>query len=274
MSHKGNLFCVLDEEENEEHNDTIDKNSYDIMINKYYKNENSNKSFKKDNFKKDNFKKDKNRNISKMFEENTKTLVVENKQKNIISEIQPKFEKIIIHENFNPGMKTNITMNIYAKHINDKEWNDFKSYNVMLKIEKWETVAKFYNTLKNCAQEIKFFNIFIMKNNIIPMWEDSENRNGTKTTVRINDINETINVLRLLNIHFLNKNILLTNNDHLNGLCFTPKKEVINGVENIYFILQIWYKSNLMKTTTYLNNDITNLLSPYIIKKKLIKAEF
>ena len=29
-----------------------------------------------------------------------------------------------------------------------------------------------------------------------------------------------------------------------------------------------------MKTTSYLNNDITNLLSPYLIKKKLIKAEF
>ncbi len=271
MSQKGNLFCILDDEENDEQIETTNKSNYDIMINKYYKNENKNKSSKKDNFKNE---KDRNRNVSKMFEENTKIPIGENKQKNNAQELQTKFEKIIIYEKFSPNMKTGFSMNIYAKHINDKEWNDFKSYNVMLKIENWETMAKFYNTLKKCATEIKFFNIFIMKNNIIPMWEDPENRNGTKTTVRINNIDETINVLRTLNIHFLNKNILLTNNEHLNGLCFTPKKEVINGVENIYFILQIWYKSNLMRTTTYLNNDITNLLSPYPIKKKLIKAEF
>ena len=74
---------------------------------------------------------------------------------------------------------------------------------------------------------------FVMKDGIFPNWEDPINRLGGCLSFKIssNDIMDTWNYL-LLNI--LNESFLKDNNDMINGISISPKKE--------FNIVKIWLK--------------------------------
>ena len=69
--------------------------------------------------------------------------------------------------------------------------------------------------------------LFIMKNNIKPIWEDKPNSNGGCWSFKINH-SIVLNVFEKLFINFVGKNILKSyDNDDINGISLCKKKIII-----------------------------------------------
>ena len=256
-----NCFSLLDEDNEEEiiTSNVINevKNNSD-PLSRYY-------NIQKSNTKKNEF------NKNDPFKFNTsnrkKTISTQNISKEVlIKEIQEN----TIYESPGDYLK------IYAKHLTDKEWNDISNYLNLVDIVKWVDIPKFYNALDKNILKVKQFHIFIMKNNIYPLWEDVENRKGSIIKLKVETIEETLRIMKILTVYFLNKNILKENNNMLNAISFNPKKGMNRGVEETYFIIQIWLKHDLSKYNyqAICNENINKLFSGLSIRVNKTCPEF
>lgn len=226
-----NCFTLLDEDNIDEElktsNITVEKNNSDPLT-RYY-------NIKTSNHKKNEF----NKNDPFKFNASLR-------KKNTTTQILKEVSIKQIHENTMFESPSDY-LKIYAKHLTDKDWNDISNYLNLVNIVKWIDIPKFYNALNKNILKVKQFHIFIMKNNIYPLWEDVENRKGSIIKLKVETIEETLRIMKILTVYFLNKNILKENNDMLNAISFNPKKGMNRGVEETYFIIQIWLKNDLSK---------------------------
>jgi hypothetical protein len=268
-----NCFSLLDED-NEDNEIIDDKNtdklskSNDISsdpLTKYY-NMNEYQHKKKQSFNKVDPFITSNKNTKKSNNINTKTKI-----NNDTTPIIKKVSDDTINEKM-PNL-----LKIYSKHLMDKDWNDITNYFNLIDLTTWEGIPKFYNSLKKNIVKVKEFHIFLMKNNIYPLWEDNENRKGSIIKIRVDTIEQTIYLMNLLTIHFMNKNILKDNNEILNGISFNPKKGMNKGVEEKYYIIQIWLKNDLSSCHSHnviCNNEINKLLNGYSVRVNKTLPEF
>ena len=106
----------------------------------------------------------------------------------------------------------------------------------MKKIAEFDTIEDFwaiYQHLQkpdNCQQGIEFQ---MFKESIKPMWEDEDNKNGGKLTLRLNKQYTTIiweEIILAIIGGVLPKEI----NDIINGVVFSSKKE--------FNTIQLWFK--------------------------------
>jgi hypothetical protein len=115
-----------------------------------------------------------------------------------------------------------------------------------------------------------------MKNNISPIWEDNENRYGSRTNIQIYDIDESLELLKIFLINIVNKTLLnqnINNKFLVNGIAFYPKKDK----DNIsYQIIQIWYNLDITKSFKIFNENIENLLKKknYSVRTRLHAPQF
>lgn len=184
---KNNAFSLLDDDETNEvetKEENVKKN--EDPLSKYYN--------IKQNVKKQEF------NKNDPFKFNTL-----NKRKNNTVQVQ-KINKKEIHDNI-LNERPNNYLKIYAKHLMDKEWNNISNYLNLEDINEWGDVPAFYNSLKKNILRVKQFHIFVMKNNIYPLWEAEENRKGSIIKVRVNTIEETLTMMNTLTVYFLNNDI-------------------------------------------------------------------
>jgi hypothetical protein len=284
-----NLFSLLNESDEEEenkkkeitisktkpintnHQNIISNNIEDEMFKQYYgrksyKNndkraiKNSNEDDFKDRFK-DGFK-DGFKSVSK------KKDIIECKYKTITPNIldlnMSNYYKILVHHN------------------DDLNW-DFGSYYNVCTISKWNDIPKLFNSFSNITGANKFvdFDTFIMKNEILPLWEDVENRNGSICSIKVDSLKTGIELLKILLVYTANNTLLNFSPeswDKINGLSFSPKK--MDNIENDFsycVIIKIWFKENYGNNANidkFFNKDILNYLNKYSIKVKSIKPEY
>ena len=137
--------------------------------------------------------------------------------------------------------------NIWYHHFKD-DWS-INGYKHIYKIDTGINFWKLYNNW-DLIGGILCKQFFIMKENIKPIWEDENNKNGGCWSFKIfeNQANELWEDLSTL---FVTDN-LLTNNDECVGLSICLKK-------NNYCVIKIW-------NTNSVNNSIKNI-NKNILKK-------
>jgi hypothetical protein len=170
---------------------------------------------------------------------------------------------------------------VLAHHNDDKNW-DYLSYHNITILNKWRELSQFFNTLNKSSGECKYtdFDIFIMKGEISPMWEDLENRKGSICSVKIDSITVGYELLKNLSYHMVNNTLLkFTPNlwNVVNGLSFSPKKIDNNNSDSYCVIIKIWFKVNIIKfgnIDKLFNNEIAESINKYSIKVKSINPEY
>jgi len=170
---------------------------------------------------------------------------------------------------------------ILAHHNDDKNW-DYISYHNITTITTWKELPQFFNTLNNTSGECKYtdFDIFIMKNEISPMWEDLENRNGSICSVKIDSLVDGYEIFRVLLANICNNTLLCFSSETwntINGISFSSKKIDNIKDDNYCVIIKLWFKLNFMvqgSIDKHINPHINELIKKYSIKVKAIKPEY
>ena len=177
---------------------------------------------------------------------------------------------------------------VLAHHNEDKNW-DLNSYMNICTLVNWGDVARLFNTLNISTERNKItdFDIFIMKNDISPLWEDEENRNGSICSFKIDSLIQGYEILKLIFYHVCNNTLMSFNHkywNNINGVSFSPKKmDTLATKDNTddddlhCVIIKIWYKNNyslLGNIEKYFNPEIGNVLRKYSTKTKAIKPEY
>lgn len=175
------------------------------------------------------------------------------------------------------------TVRVLAHHIDDKNW-DCLNYHNITTLQTWGDVPRFFNTLNIASGECKYtdFDIFMMKNEISPMWEDNANRNGSICSIKIDSIEEAYDVLKILTYHMVNNTILKFSPerwDIINGLSYVAKKMEHIGPGVYWVIIKIWFRINILnigygQIEKILSDDVNNLILKYSVKTKAIKPEY
>lgn len=171
---------------------------------------------------------------------------------------------------------------VLGHHNDDQNW-DYISYHNICTLTKWKDIPQLFNTLNKSGGECKFtdFDIFIMKNDISPMWEDLENRNGSICSIKVDSLKEGYKILKELLIYTANNTLMEFSPeswDKINGLSFSPKRMDNAGSDSSFcVIIKIWFKQNYGNNANidkYLNPNIQELLKRYSVKVKAIKPEY
>jgi len=262
--YKNNKFELLNNDSDLENDDlkpvnNIVKNIEENMFKQYYS--------KKNNLK---------FNKSKINNDEYVTINVQKKKdKNII-----EYNEIDVDDNlYDLNLPNNYR--ILAHHNDDKNW-DYLSYHNITTLTKWADVSKFFNTLNKASGECKYtdFSIYIMKNEISPIWEDLENRNGSYCSIKIDSITDGYTLLKNLSYNMINNTLLKFSPnlcDIINGLSFSPKKIDNFNLDSYCVIIKIWFKINILNfgnIDKLFNNTIGDTISKYSIKVKAIKPEY
>ena len=189
-------------------------------------------------------------------------------------------ERIIVMQKFeDTNMLDNLPFNykMYVLSVFDKAWNDILSFNNIFTLRKWIDVPEVINSLILKKDKIIEFNISFMKNNISPIWEDNENRYGSRTNIQIYDLEESLEILKIFLINIANKTLLNKNVNKkflVNGIAFYPKKDLTNNKP--YQIIQIWYNLDITKSFKIFNENIESLLKVknYSVRTRLHAPQF
>lgn len=135
---------------------------------------------------------------------------------------------------------------LWCHDIVNTDWT-LKSYLTLCVIN---NVSEFWKLFNNMGKlNVKKNNLFLMKNDISPTWEDPNNRNGGICSFRI-DINESVRLYEMLCVYLMCGQ-LIKNDDDINGVSLSPK--------NNWGIVKIWNKNK--------DNDISKLLHRDILTK-------
>lgn len=129
--------------------------------------------------------------------------------------------------------------------LNDKSWTN-DSYKNIFTFNNLNDI-KIYNDNLDLLQ-LQNSMYFLMREDIFPTWEDSNNKNGCCASYKIPS-NDIVNIWYkcIQNILCENLHKNKDNYDIINGISISPKKE--------FNIIKIWFKRKLKDVNTYLNID-------------------
>ena len=246
------------------------------MINNYYKNTKKETNTFKQNFypkKRDNF----SNSFDNNFDNNFK--VVSNKRKDKDKVIKT-LDIIEIPENFMEEKLSNY-YRVLGHHNEDKSWDYISYYNITT-LNNWLDMSSFLNTLNTVKGECSLtdFDIYVMKNEISPMWEDLDNRNGSICSVKIDSLVDGYDIFRVLLTNICNNSLLCFSSETwntINGISFSSKKIDNIKDDNYCVIIKLWFKLNFMMQGSidkHINPHINDLIKKYSIKVKAIKPEY
>jgi hypothetical protein len=178
------------------------------------------------------------------------------------------------------GLQMSNYFKVLAHHNDDKSW-DYNSYHNVTTLRTWGDLGTFFGTLNKSSGETNYtdFDLFVMKNEISPMWEDIENRNGSICSIKIDSLTDGYEIFKNLTVNMANNTLLKFNPSNwntINGISFSCKK-MDNVNETYCIILKIWFKMNILNFGSIekiINDDINNSISKYSIKIKPIKPEY
>ena len=169
----------------------------------------------------------------------------------------------------------------YAHYNKDKNW-DYNNYFNMTEhgLRSWKEISNFLNTLN--TQSTKYtmndFDIFIMKNNISPMWEDVQNKQGSIMSVKVSSNEDAYSIFKFLFLNICNNSLLKYTEKTLNktnGISFSTK--VIENINITSYIVKVWFRENFCHSETSIFNPHINErleADDYSVKFKQIRPEF
>ncbi len=249
-----------------------------VIVNKQNKyNFNNNNNTTNLNNTNNNFQKNINNNINDNNDNENEFVKVINKKKENKTVVECKYK---IVEDAIEDIKMDNYFKVLAHHNDDKSW-DYNSYYNMTCLKTWGNMATFFNTILTTKGECNYtdFDIFVMKNEISPMWEDKENRNGSICSIKIDSLTDGYKIFKNLVLHMGNNTLLKFNPstwNTVNGISFSSKK-LDNTAETYCIIIKIWFKINILNYPSIdklLNDDINKQIDMYSIKNKAIKPEY
>lgn len=152
-------------------------------------------------------------------------------------------------ENYNLNTK----WTLWFHSINEKDWS-IKSYQKILEINNLFDLNILINTVESNHLQNGMF--FVMKDDILPIWEYPDNREGYSLSYKIPGSflkdNWNLILLKMFNEDIFNNE---DKSNLVNGLSISPKKE--------FNIIKIWFAKDVDR------NDIFEK-RPYFIKEKSI----
>ena len=172
---------------------------------------------------------------------------IKNKEINNNSKNTENTENIIFDKNYS----------LWYHNPNDTNWTE-DSYHQMITFNTSNEFWILNHLINNFMIENGMF--FIMKENVIPIWENDDNINGGYLSWKIEKSKVHNNWLDLIG-HLLLDNILDGDNTIINGCSISPKKN--------FNILKIWTNCHINTDTIKLNNTLK--LSKYNFAFKLHK---
>ena len=113
-----------------------------------------------------------------------------------------------------------------------------------------------YQIIEDIFQKNHYYNgmFFLMKTDILPIWEDPKNRLGGYISFKIYS-NNLVDIWNHLVKKCISENIFNNNNNLINGISISPKKE--------FNIIKLWinediknYKDHLNIKKEYINNSL------------------
>ena len=170
----------------------------------------------------------------------------------------------------------------YAHFNGDKNWR-YANYLPISRLESWKDIAGFFNSLdkRNTKYTMNDFDIFVMKNNISPMWEDEQNKDGSIMSIKLASNEEAFKLFKFLLINISNSSLLkYTEKTHnkTNGITFSTK--FVESANLQSYIVKVWFKDNFCGNNynynfqSIFNNHINDKLEGYSVKFRPIKPEF
>jgi hypothetical protein len=135
-------------------------------------------------------------------------------------------------------------LNLWYHHEKDN-WK-LSGYKKIYEINNSTDFWKLYNNWDK-IKGINYKHYFLMKNNIIPIWEDEQNIKGGCWSFKINE-EQTFDLWYDLSI-YLACNQLLTNQDDIVGISSCLKK-------NNNSVIKIWNKNSKNSSLNNINKDI------------------
>ena len=141
---------------------------------------------------------------------------------------------------------------LYYHLINNNDWS-IHSYQKLIEFDNLEQTIENYKYIDEDI--LKKTMLFLMRENINPIWEDENNINGACYSFKIQNKNIT-NVWKNISCSLVSENLLFENTDKINGISVSPKK--------FFCILKIWIKDTTLSNAKFLNDNLKNL--DYIYK--------
>ena len=152
-------------------------------------------------------------------------------------------------------MKTHVLNNkwcLYYHLINNNDWS-INSYEKLIEFNNLEEIIENYKYIDEDI--LKKTMLFLMREDINPIWEDENNINGACYSFKIQNKNIT-NVWKNISYSLVAENLLSKNTDKINGISVSPKK--------FFCILKIWIKDTTINNAKFLNDNLIKL--DYIYK--------
>ena len=147
-------------------------------------------------------------------------------------------------ENKTENFKLKYKWVIWFHKVNDNNWT-LESYSKVFELETYYDILYIINELKNMTSGM----FFLMKDGIIPIFEDEKNMNGGYWSMRITK-KEAVDYWEKM-IYYLCIDNIFINDDYeqmINGLSISPK---INNC-----IFKIWTSNFKEMKTEYLRKDL------------------
>lgn len=141
----------------------------------------------------------------------------------------------------------NSEWNLYIHNLTEKDWT-LNSYKHVTRFQTIDDFWTFFNNYKNFRK----FNFYMMRDNIKPVYEDRQNKNGYSYSYIIPGRKVTETFVDIL-VKMLSENLTdLKNTYEICGISLTPK---LKGIS----ILKIWLKNK--NNVIQLKTDNENLIN-------------
>ena len=154
---------------------------------------------------------------------------------------------------------------LWAHHINDRIWT-LHSYIFLFEIDTYNSYWKMINTMNTHFADIfKKYSLFLMKNDILPQWEDKANIKGGCWSFKISKTCDIHSLWNLLGSFLITDSLLCEGNEFINGISITFKHS--------HYIIKLWMSINMKYK---LNNSVSEHLKEGIFQyhNKNIKKDF
>jgi len=129
---------------------------------------------------------------------------------------------------------------LWYHSINDTNWNK-NSYQDIYNINNLFDYKYVMEIFKQDHYQNGMF--FCMRDGIFPNWEDPDNRNGGCLSFKVSSVNILEEWNNLL-LKCITDNILSDNNNEINGISISPKKE--------FNIIKIWFRDSTFNYKEYI----------------------
>lgn len=135
---------------------------------------------------------------------------------------------------------------IYFHNPNDVNWEN-ESYTLITTISDVNSFVDFFITFKDLLYKGMFF---IMRDDIMPRWEDEKNKSGGCFSYKLSKFNLEDKLFELCS-QILGETMGTTDeiSNFINGISISPKKN--------YYIVRIWIRYN-----NFANKNLYNLTIP------------